>query len=247
MTAATPKVSLITGAASDIGASIAAALSERGDVVHLNDLDAERLAAVRDGLPGEAHLAVADVSDAGAVAAMVEAVVARHGRLDVLVCSAALSGQAVLADVLDLTPEAWRRTMAVNLDGVFHCAQAAARVMVAQGAGTIVNVASVSGIVAERHAAAYSASKAGVIGLTRALALDLAEAGVRVCAVAPGDIATRTSDAAAASRPPDGGRTTPLGRGTPRDVAGCVRFLSGPDAGFVTGTTLVVDGGLLAC
>jgi NAD(P)-dependent dehydrogenase (short-subunit alcohol dehydrogenase family) len=240
-------VALVTGAGGGIGGAIARALAERGDVVHLNDRDAAAVAAVAASIRGETHAAIADVSDPDAVTTMVDAVVARHGRLDTLVTSAAISGADVLEDVLDVTPELWRRVIGIDLDGVFFCAQAAARAMAAGDGGTIVNIASVSGLVAEPRAAAYCAAKAGVIGLTRAMALDLAPAGVRVCAVAPGDIATVASDAAVAAQTAPYERGTPLGRrGTPEDVAAMVRFLSGPEASFVTGTTMVVDGGLLA-
>lgn len=244
------RIALVTGAAGDIGAAIARALSRRGDVVYLNDLDPAALAAVAETCPGETRIVGADVSDPEAVGAMVDAVLAGHGRLDTLVTSAAISGLAALADPLEMTPEHWRRIMAVDLDGVFFCAQAAARAMAAGGGGAIINISSVSGLISEPHAAAYCAAKAGVIGLTRSLALDLAGAGVRVCAVAPGDIQTETSDAAIEGKapvPPGFARVTPLGRrGHPDEVASMVAYLSGPEAGFVTGTTMTVDGGLLA-
>ncbi len=239
-------VALVTGAGGGIGAAIAAALARRGDLVVVNDVDSSAAAAVAARIGGGAVAAVADVSDPDAVAAMVAETVERHGGLDTLVNCAALSGPEVIAHPLDVTPEQWRRIVAVDLDGVFFCSQAAARAM-SEGGGTIVNIASVSGMVAEPHAAAYCASKAGVIGLTKSLALDLGPLGIRVCAVAPGDIETPTADAAQGSRSEPDGRPAPVGRrGTPEDVAALVCFASGPDATFISGTTLVVDGGRLA-
>ncbi len=239
-------VAIVTGAAGGIGAAVARALAERGDVVYLNDLDATALAELAGRIPGKAHPLAGDVADPDAVAAMVAEVVEREGRLDTMVTCAALSGAAVLEDLLAVTPEQWRRVLAVDLDAVFYCAQAAARVMAPAGAGTIVNVASVSAIAAEPRAAAYCAAKAGVIGLTKAMAIDLAAAGVRVVAVAPGDIATATADAAIAARGGEPEPLAPLGRGTPEDVAALVAFASSAEARYLTGTTLIVDGGLLA-
>lgn len=239
-------VAIVTGAAGGIGAAVARALAARGDIVYLNDLDPAALGELAGQLPGQAHPLAADVADPAAVAAMVAEVVEREGRLDTMVTCAALSGAAVSDDLLAVTPEKWRRVIEVDLDAVFYCGQAAARAMVPAGSGTIVNVSSVSAIAAEPRAAAYCAAKAGVIGLTKAMAIDLAADGVRVVAVAPGDIATATSDDAIAARGGGPEPTAPLGRGTPEDVAALVAFAASPEARYLTGTTLIVDGGLLA-
>ena len=238
------RVAIVTGGAGGIGAAICRALAERGDVVYVNDLDAEAVAALVARTPGTLRPLVADVTDPAAVEAMVAEALAAEGRLDTMVACAALSGTDVLGEALAMTPRQWRRVIEVDLDAVFYCDQAAARAMAPRRTGAIVNIASVSGIVAEPRAAAYCAAKAGVIGLTKALAIELAGVGVRVCAIAPGDIVTEASDAALAA---DGApAAAPLGRGTPEDVAAMVRFASSEEARYVTGSTLVVDGGLLA-
>jgi NAD(P)-dependent dehydrogenase (short-subunit alcohol dehydrogenase family) len=186
-----------------------------------------------------------DITDADGVRALVNRIEVEHGHLDVLVNCAALSGVDVKADLLDVTAEAWRRVIDVNLTGAFLMSQAAARLMAQRGSGCIVNISSVAGIVAEERAVGYSAAKAGLLGLTRAMALDLAALGIRVCAIAPGDITTATSRAASATEHP---RTypkrSPLGSGLPSDIAEAVAFLVGESGRFITGSTLVVDGGL---
>ena len=155
-------------------------------------------------------------------------------------------GRARQVAVPLVTADTWRRIVDVNLTGVFLVSQAVARVLAAGDGGVIVNISSVSGIGAEEDAAAYCASKAGVIGLTRAMSLDLAQHGIRVCAIAPGDIDTARSREVAEATESRLPKATPLGAGQPGDVAAAVAFLLSDDARFVSGTTLVVDGALMA-
>jgi len=188
------------------------------------------------------------------VNALIAAAVQAFGRLDVMVNNAALTGAAVEArSFLDETDEHWRRIIDINLNGAFICTQAAAKQMLAQGAGgSIINISSVAQFAAQEHAAPYCASKAGLDGLTKAAAIELAPYGIRVNNVAPGDIDTEASHdvvAKAADRGATGKffRYTPLDRrGQPQEIGSVVAFLASDDASFVTGATWLVDGGFLS-
>jgi 3-oxoacyl-[acyl-carrier protein] reductase len=238
-----PRTALVTGGGGGIGSAICRRLAEDGYAVYVLDRHEDAAAGVAEGIGGTP--VGCDVSDADAVSTACRRAVDDHGRLDVAVNCAALSGIEVKADLFDVTPEAWRRILDVNLTGAFLVSQAAARIMRGQRSGCIVNISSTSGVGAEERAAAYCAAKAGLIGLTRAMALDLAPYGVRVCAIAPGDIDTEKSRNVA----PDGGlfaKETPLGQGRADDVAAAVAFVAGDDGRYVSGTTLVVDGARMA-
>jgi NAD(P)-dependent dehydrogenase (short-subunit alcohol dehydrogenase family) len=224
------RVAIVTGGLSGIGAAIVARLGEEGAVVVAADITAA----------GDDRL---DVSDGASCAALVAAAVAAHGRLDCLVNCA---GIAADTPFLDTTQEAFDRIIAVNLRGTFLIGQAAARAMGA--GGSIVNLASVSGLRGNTGRAAYGASKGGVITLTQVMACELAELGIRVNAIAPGPIETpmvavlHDAEARAAF-----GRFVPMRRyGTPAEVAAAAAYLCSDDAGYVTGQVLAVDGGFLA-
>lgn len=251
------KVVIITGGGTGIGLGIAKRCAEEGAAVVLAQRRVEiaqrEAAKLRDA--GHRALGLAcDVSQREQVIALVQATVAEFGRLDVLVNNAALTGAA--ADVrhfLDETDEHWRRLVDINLTGAFICAQEAAKQMVAQGGGgSIINVSSVAQYAAQEHAAPYCASKAGLDGLTKAAAIDLALHNIRVNGVAPGDIYTEASAdvvTQAAQRGATGKyfRHTPLGRrGQPEEIGSVVVFLASDEASFVTGATWLVDGGFLA-
>lgn len=230
------RVALVTGAASGIGAATCELLRARGATVVATDVapsgDAEAL----------------DVTDEVAVDALVASVVDRHGRLDLAANVAGTPG--VYADVADSQSDDWRRTLAVNLDGVYFCLRAELGVMRTAGAGSIVNVASSAGRMGVAGLAAYSASKHGVIGLTKSAALEVARHGVRVNAVCPGSVRTPMlrgfvgGDEAQLEKM---GRRAPMARlGEPAEIAEAIVWLLSDAASFVTGNALSPDGGVAA-
>jgi len=244
------KVAIITGAAEGIGKAIAIEFVKEGAKVVVADVNlelAEKTVEELKSLGGEAIAVKADVTSPDEVNAMVSKTLERFGRIDILVNNAGISTQKPL---LEMTLEDWRRVIDINLTGVFLCTQAVARVMVQQGRGVIVNMASSLGFVAIPRRAAYSASKAGVIGLTRELAVELAPYGIRVVGVAPGWIATqRVLNLAKKGVVNEEAikMMTPMGRlGTPEEVAKVIAFLSSDEASFITGDTILIDGGYVS-
>lgn len=242
----TARVALVTGAARGIGLGIATCLAELGASVVLNDLRGEDLdVAVGSLEPLGAPLLpiVGDVSQRADVASLVDGALRAFGRIDILVNNAAVLGAKPF---VDCSEEDWDRVIDTNLKGVFLCTRAVLGDMIERGSGNIVNIASIAAFHYTTAHAAYAASKAGIIALTRDLAYEVAPYGVRVNAVAPGPIATPMTqqDAPAPLRRAliDGVR---VGRwGTPRDIGEAVVFLSSDRSSFVVGQTLVVAGGL---
>ncbi|MFL5777415.1 MAG: SDR family NAD(P)-dependent oxidoreductase [Chloroflexota bacterium] len=245
----TGRVAFVTGAGRGIGRETALTLARAGAAVACvgsrRDAVEEAAAEVRS-IGRHALDLVADVSDRGQVDAAVEAALGRFGAIDILVNSA---GIARHTEAATMTEDDWRRVLDVNLDGTWWCCQAVGRRMVERGSGAIVNIASMSGSIVNwpQSQAAYNASKAGVIHLTRSLASEWAASGVRVNSVSPGYIGTAMTEAGFRDHP-DWGRIwlemTPMGRmGTPADVANAVWYLASDAAAFATGTDLIVDGG----
>jgi len=238
------KVALVTGGARNIGRAIALALARGGAAVmvnaHRSREDAEQTVALIRSSGGRADLHLADVTDRAAVEATVAATVAAFGQLDILVNNAAVRAETPFGE---MKFEDWRRILSVILDGSFHCAQACLPQLI-QARGAIVNIGGMTAHTGAAGRAHVVAAKAGLAGMTRALALDLAPHGVTVNCVVPGTIETRRGLPGAPERPAHRQALPPLGRrGAPQDVAETVRFLCGPGARYITGQSLHVNGG----
>jgi 3-oxoacyl-[acyl-carrier protein] reductase len=243
---------LVSGGSSGIGAATARRFLEEGCRVVLGGLDPDevrRTVSSLEGL-GEVHGAAGDVSEESGASALVGAATTALGGLDVLANNA---GIAWREPFLEISAEHWDRMLAVNLRGMFLVAQAAARVLVQQGrGGAIVNMSSTNGLAGEADYAHYNASKAGVLLLTKTMAVELGRHGIRVNALCPGFIRTALNEQIAADLGPDfiesySREQIPLLRtGVPEEVAAAYAFLASDDAAFVSGSELVVDGGQLA-
>jgi 3-oxoacyl-[acyl-carrier protein] reductase len=239
------QTALVTGAGRGIGRAIAIALAECGAEVVVNY--ASSAAAAEDVVEaitasgGQAWAQKADVSDEADVDNLIKAVLERSGRLDVLVNNAGITRDGLL---MRMKTSDWQAVIDLNLTGVFLCSRAVARPMLKQKSGRIINITSVVGLMGNAGQANYAAAKAGVVGLTKSTAKELASRGITVNAVAPGFIATdmtKDLDADAILR------DIPLGTfGTQEQVAGAVRFLAAdPAAAYITGQVLQVDGGMV--
>jgi NAD(P)-dependent dehydrogenase (short-subunit alcohol dehydrogenase family) len=244
MTLPPQKVALVTGAARGIGLAVAKRFLAEGFCVALLDIEGDLVAKSVSALARpEATLAVTcDVSDAKAVASAFAGIERRFGRLDALVNNA---GVAVFAPLMETSDADWNHVLAVNLTGPFLCTKAAVPLMRSHGGGTIVNVTSISGLRASTLRAAYGTSKAGLAHLTRQLAVELAEFGIRVNGVAPGPVDTAMAKAVhSAEIRADYHDAIPLNRyGLEEELAEAVFFLCSDRASYITGQILAVDGG----
>lgn len=246
--ASTYRVALVTGGNSGIGEAVAQRLGRAGMPVVIAARDENRIARVVEDLRTagcEAEGVCMDIVDMASVSLAVEAVLSRYGRLDILVNSA---GVGVTAPIFELSLENWQHTMAVNLTGAFITSRLAAQAMREQGWGRIIQIASVSGMLAGSLRCAYGTSKAGLIGLTRQMAVELARFGITVNSVAPGPVKTPMTDLMhdAATQEAYCARIPVQRYGRLDEIAHAVAFLASEEAGYITGQTLAVDGGYTA-
>ncbi len=244
------RTALVTGAASGLGAETARRLAAEGATVMLSDRDPSG-ADVATAIGTSADFIVHDVASENDWAAAVSATVMRFGRIDILVNNAGVAGDSL--NILTHSLDDWRRILAINLDGVFLGLRHCGPVMAAQGGGSVINLSSILGKVGMAGAAAYCASKGGVLMLTKAAAIEWAPLGIRVNSIHPGFIDTPMVSAALyASENGNGIRDLliaahPLARfGVPREIADAVLFLASEESSFMTGAELVVDGGYTA-
>jgi NAD(P)-dependent dehydrogenase (short-subunit alcohol dehydrogenase family) len=247
------KVAIVTGGGTGIGSGISRALTEAGARVVIGQPHQQAAEqTVRElSLEGaEVLFLPVDIRYREQVQAMVRGTIERWGKIDILVNNAALTGSAVIAPFLDCTDELLSQVLDVNLKGTFICSQEVARHMVDHG-GSITNISSVGAFAAQEGASVYCATKAGVVGLTQAMALELAVFGIRVNCIAPGLIKTESNENVHDEMRGRGItgrylRNVPLNRrGTPKEIGSAVVFLASEDAGYITGQTIVIDGGLL--
>ena len=239
------RVAIVTGSALNIGRAIALHLAGEGFRIFVtarqSQHDAEETARLVRDAGSDAAVQLADISDPAQASGLIEAAVDHFGRLDVLVNNASVRRQTKFTD---MTPEEWREIMGTTLDGAFYCAHAAAPHIVRAGGGTIINLGGISahvGAVGRVHAVT---AKAGMVGLTRALAKELAPDNITVNTVVPGSIETIRGAAAGGNHGRSVLPDSPLGRrGQPNEIAAMVRFLCSPEARYVTGQTIHVNGG----
>jgi 3-oxoacyl-[acyl-carrier protein] reductase len=239
------KVALVTGGARNIGRAIARALAAGGASVMVNAktsrAQAEETVAMIEQAGGKAAVHIADVTDSRAVAAMVEATVQRFGRLDALVNNAAVRMEAPFEQI---TLEDWRRVISSILDSAFVCTQACLPQLIKSGGGTVVNIGGLTGHRGATGRAHVISAKAGLAGMTKALALDLAPQHITVNCVVPGTIDSQRGLPGVPERPAHRAAPPPIGRrGEPEEVAAMVRMLCGPDARYITGQAIHVNGG----
>jgi 3-oxoacyl-[acyl-carrier protein] reductase len=239
------QIAIVTGASQGLGKAVAIGLAMNGATVACMARNAEKLAstvAEIEAAGGKAQAIACDVTDREAAAAAIKAVADEHGRLHILVNNAGITRDKLMRGMSD---EEWDSVIATNLTSCFVCCRAAAGIMRKKKYGRIINMASISGLIGNPGQANYSASKAGMIGMTRTMSKELVSRGVTVNAVAPGFIASEMTEAIPAGILDEVKKAIPAKRiGNPEDVAAAVLFLASANAGYISGQTIVVDGGM---
>ena len=238
-------VAIVTGASQGLGKAVAIGLGANGATVVCLARNAEKLSQTVSEIEaagGKGVAAACDVTDREAAAATIKSVAEEHGRLDILVNNAGITRDKLMRGMSD---EEWDSVIATNLTSCFVCCRAAAGIMRKKKYGRIINMASISGLIGNPGQANYSASKAGMIGMTRTMSKELVSRGVTVNAVAPGFIASEMTDSIPAGILDEVVKAIPAKRiGQPEDVAAAVLFLASPAASYISGQTIVVDGGM---
>lgn len=242
----TGKVALVTGASRGIGAQIAKSLAEEGASVIVNyNGSKEKAQAVADEIQaagGTAEIYQCSVSDYTACGEMIQELIRKYGHIDILVNNAGITRDGLL---MKMSEEDFDEVVETNLKGAFNTIRHMSRYFLKQRSGKIINISSVSGILGNAGQANYSASKAGIIGLTKSVARELASRGIHVNAIAPGFIATDMTDAMPEDAKKKMTETIPLKRiGTPKDIADMAVFLASDKADYITGQVFAVDGGM---
>lgn len=240
------RVALVTGGSRGIGAAVARRLAAEGASVAIGfagrEMAASEVVSAIEKAGGRALALQGDVSDPAASASLVERTVSAYGRVDVLVNNAGITRDGL---VVRMTDEDWHAVIETNLSGAFYTTRAASRIMMKQRAGSIVNIASVVGMMGNAGQANYAAAKAGLIGMTKTVARELASRGVRANAVAPGFIETDMTASLSGPARESALSMVALGRmGVGADVAAAVAFLASDDAAYITGQVIAVDGGM---
>lgn len=240
------KVALVTGASRGIGRAAVLQLAGQGAKVIINyqgneDAAQQTLKMVQE-IGGQGELAKADVTSSEKVEVLVKDILDKYGKIDILVNNAGITRDTLLMRMKD---EDWEQVIRTNLTGVFNCTRAVVRPMMKQRSGKIINISSVVGISGNAGQANYSAAKAGIIGLTKSTAKELASRGIMVNAIAPGFIKTEMTDKLSDEVKTEIANRIPVGRlGKPEDIANLVLFLAGPLSDYITGQVIAVDGGM---
>lgn len=236
------KAALVTGASGGIGAAITRALHGQGAVVGLSGTRVEPLEALKAELGDGAHVLPCNLSDLEAVDALPKTAIETMGGLDILVNNAGLTRDNIFMRMSD---EEWDKVIAVNLTAAMHLCRAVMRPMMKARWGRIINITSIVGVTGNPGQVNYAASKAGMIGMTKSMAYEIASRGITANCVAPGFIATAMTDALNEEQQGKILAQIPSGRmGTPEEIAHTVAFLASPNAGYITGQTLHVNGGM---
>jgi len=240
------RVAVITGGTRGIGLAIANRLAHDGYNLVLSyrgdSAVADEAAQQLSGTGRTIHVLASDVSDADSSGALIEHTINEFGKIDALINNAGITRDTL---IMRMSEDDWDNVLTTNLKGAFLCSKAAIRPMLRQRAGRIVNMTSVIGLVGNAGQANYAAAKAGLIGLTKSTAKEVGSRGITVNAIAPGFIETRLTEVLTDELKETLLKTVPLGRfGTPEDVSGAVAFLLSPDASYITGHVLTIDGGL---